>query len=95
MIIQDILNAKGSGVVSIVQTETIQVAAKILRDKKFGSLVVRDRHGRLAGIITERDILRACAQHRAPLGELPVQREARHVRTHRRSLDRSNPTTNH
>jgi len=29
-----------------------------LRDKKFGSLVVRDRHGRLAGIITERDIIR-------------------------------------
>jgi len=61
--IQEILNAKGSGVVSIIQSETVQAAAKLLRDKKFGSLLVRDRQGRLAGIITERDIIRGIGEH--------------------------------
>ncbi|MBI1207721.1 MAG: CBS domain-containing protein [Azospirillum sp.] len=61
MQIQDILSAKGSAVITIVETETIQAASKILREKKFGSLMVRNRHGKLCGIITERDIIRGVA----------------------------------
>ena len=61
MYVAEILRAKGAEVVTIVQTETIEAAAKVLREKKFGSLVVRDRSGKLAGIITERDIIRAVA----------------------------------
>lgn len=62
MYISDILEQKGTAVTTIVQTESIADAAKILREKKFGSLVVRDRQGRLAGIITERDIIRGIAE---------------------------------
>ncbi len=61
MIISDILEMKGHGAITIVETESIQAAAKILREKKFGSLVVRNRQGKLAGIITERDIIRGLA----------------------------------
>ena len=61
MYVAEILRAKGAEVVTIVQTETIETAAKVLREKKFGSLTVRDRSGKLAGIITERDIIRAVA----------------------------------
>jgi CBS domain-containing protein len=61
MYVAEILRAKGADVVTIVQTETVESAAKVLREKKFGSLVVRDRSGRLAGIITERDIVRGLA----------------------------------
>ncbi|MEI6986890.1 MAG: CBS domain-containing protein [Rhodospirillaceae bacterium] len=61
MNVAEILRAKGAGAITIVQTETILDAAKILRDKKFGSLVVRDRKGKLSGIITERDIIRGIA----------------------------------
>ena len=61
MYVAEILRAKGADVVTIVQTETIEAAAKVLREKKFGSLTVRDRSGKLAGIITERDIIRAVA----------------------------------
>ncbi len=61
MHISDILRDKGREVVTIVQTETIQAAAKLLRERKFGSLVVRNSHGKAAGIITERDIIRAIA----------------------------------
>ena len=62
MNVADILRAKGAGAITIVQTETVAAAAKILREKKFGSLVVRDRSGKLAGIITERDIIRGIAE---------------------------------
>ena len=61
MYVAEILRAKGAGVITIVQTETIEAAAKVLREKKFGSLAVRDRSGKLAGIITERDIIRGIA----------------------------------
>jgi len=61
MYVAEILRAKGAGVITIVQTETVEAAAKILGQKKFGSLVVRDRTGKLAGIITERDIVRGIA----------------------------------
>jgi len=61
MYISDIIETKGAAVTTIVETETIQAAAKILREKRFGSLVVRDRHGKLAGIITERDLIRGVA----------------------------------
>ncbi len=62
MNVAEILRAKGAEVITIVQTETIEAAAKVLRERKFGSLVVRDRSGKLAGIITERDIIRAIAE---------------------------------
>lgn len=62
MYISDVLEAKGGGVITIVQTETIQAAAKVLRERRFGSLVVRDSHGKVAGIITERDIIRGVAE---------------------------------
>ena len=62
MNVADVLRAKGAEVVTIVLTETIETAAKVLREKRFGSLTVRDRSGKLAGIITERDIIRAVAE---------------------------------
>jgi CBS domain-containing protein len=73
MYISDILGAKGAAVITIVATETIQAAAKILREKRFGSLVVRDRHGKLAGIITERDIIRGVADKGALALSLRVE----------------------
>jgi len=65
MYVAEILRAKGAGAITIVQTESVEAAAKILREKKFGSLVVRDRSGKLAGIITERDIIRGIADRGA------------------------------
>lgn len=61
MLIEDLLKIKGHGVTTIVQTETVQDAVKVLRQKRFGALVVRDLHGEVVGLITERDIIRALA----------------------------------
>lgn len=41
--------------------EPLAEAAKLMLDNRIGSLVVMDDAGELAGIFTERDLLRACA----------------------------------
>jgi CBS domain-containing protein len=63
MKISDILSHKGSEITAILPSETLAAAAKKLAQHRIGSLVVRDRAGRLAGMLSERDIVSAMAQH--------------------------------
>ncbi len=58
MRLSDILASKGSEVVTIPQTAGIEAAARVLRDRKFGALIVVDASGKMAGIMSERDIIR-------------------------------------
>jgi CBS domain-containing protein len=58
MRLSDILASKGSEVVTILQTAGIEAAAKVLRDRKFGALLVVDAKGTMVGIMSERDIIR-------------------------------------
>ena len=63
MRVRDILESKGSEIVSIGEEATIYEAAQRLNHRKIGSLLVFDYSGKIAGIITERDILRECSEH--------------------------------
>ena len=63
MKISDILSHKGSEIVAILPSETLAAAAKKLAQHRIGGLVVRDRLGRLVGMLSERDIVGAMAQH--------------------------------
>jgi len=70
--VKDILATKGTQVLTISPDATVFEAALLMNEHKIGSLLVLE-DGRLAGIITERDILqRVVAQRRDP-GELPIQ----------------------
>jgi CBS domain-containing protein len=62
MPVSDILQAKGAEVVTINQTEGLAAAAKSLREHRFGALVVSDQAGKMVGIISERDIVRAVGE---------------------------------
>jgi CBS domain-containing protein len=62
MQVRHILQGKGRDVVAIVSTATICDAAKLLTEKKIGALIVRDKSGKLIGIISERDLVRAMAK---------------------------------
>ncbi len=44
-------------VVTILKSATVQQAAKLMRDNRVGAVVVTDEDGRLAGIVTERDLV--------------------------------------
>jgi CBS domain-containing protein len=62
MIVKTILAAKGNKVVSIEPTADLVAAAKLLTTSRIGVLVVIDAGGRLLGILSERDIIRALAE---------------------------------
>src|ERR1700761_869250 len=62
MQVRHILHGKGRDVVCITTAASLTEAAKLLTDRKIGALVVRDRNGELAGIISERDLVHAIAR---------------------------------
>jgi CBS domain-containing protein len=64
--VRDILAVKGSHVLSIGPDATVLDAALLMNEHKVGSLIVM-ADGRVAGIITERDLLlRIVAKRRDP-----------------------------
>ena len=74
MSLQDILRTKGTRVLSIAPSATLADVVQKLVNNNCGSLVVCEEENpcRMVGIITERDILRACAARKAPLEHLRV-----------------------
>ena len=62
MQVKHILRDKGRDVVSISADATLSEAARLLARKRIGALVVRGSDGSLAGILSERDIVRALAE---------------------------------
>jgi|SRR4051812_13892261 len=76
MTLRDILHNKGHQVHSIESSATLEDVVQKLVRHNCGSLVVYDVHspssGRMAGIVTERDILRACAQRSGALADISV-----------------------
>jgi CBS domain-containing protein len=62
MQIKHILGDKGREVVTISSDATLSEAACLLARKRIGALVVREADGVVAGIISERDLVRALAE---------------------------------
>jgi CBS domain-containing protein len=78
MLIHHILATKGSAVVAVRSTDTIAVAAATLRDERIGAVIVSDDDGAtVAGILSERDIVRAVAEE----GAAALDRDVREVMT--------------
>ena len=72
MSLKSILAAKGEEVVSIDFANDLAAAAKLLTKHRIGALVVLGVDGRLAGILSERDIVRAMAESGSSALQLPV-----------------------
>jgi CBS domain-containing protein len=69
MLVGDILRKKTSRVVTVRMNETVSIAAKLMRANNISALVVKDvvrSEGNTAvGMFTERDVVRAIAEHGA------------------------------
>jgi CBS domain-containing protein len=65
MNVQTILAAKGGDIISIEPTADLAAAARLLSTHRIGVVVIRGAGGRLAGILSERDIVRAVAEQGA------------------------------
>jgi len=74
--VQDILARKGGALLSIVGDETVLNAARLMNERSIGGVVVMAQ-GRLAGIFTERDVLRRVVAE----GRDPAQTRVRDVMT--------------
>ena len=61
MSVAQILNAKGRAVITAQPGDTVLAVAQILAAKKIGAVVIVDAQGRIDGIVSERDIVRALA----------------------------------
>ncbi|HEY5216189.1 MAG TPA: CBS domain-containing protein [Pseudolabrys sp.] len=72
MNVKVILAAKGGDVVCIEPTADLAAAAKLLSARRIGVVVIRGAGGRLSGILSERDIVRAVSEHGADALALPV-----------------------
>jgi CBS domain-containing protein len=72
MNVKAILAAKGGDIISIEPTADLAAAVKLLSAHRIGAVVIRGAGGRLAGILSERDIMRAIYEHGAAALTLPV-----------------------
>lgn len=72
MNVKTILAAKGDNVITIEPTATLKAAVETLTKYRIGAVVISGAGGRLAGILSERDIMRALAEHGAETLSLPV-----------------------
>jgi CBS domain-containing protein len=61
MTVKAILSRKGKNVVSIEPNATLAEAGKLLAERRIGAVLVLGIEGRVAGILSERDIVRALA----------------------------------
>ena len=62
MKIRDILLDKGTNVITIGADQTIHAAIVELNHHGFGALIVTGEDSEVAGIVTERDILKCCGE---------------------------------
>jgi signal transduction histidine kinase len=59
--VQDILDIKGSEIITVKPDATIQEMTRIMADRGIGTVLVTDADETLVGIVSERDIVRSIA----------------------------------
>ena len=62
MTVKAILSRKGGDVVTIAPTATLAAAVKLLAERRIGAIVITGPEDRVAGILSERDIVRTLAE---------------------------------
>jgi CBS domain-containing protein len=77
MFVSDILAQKGGLVFTVTPGTSVAQLSQQLSARRIGSMLVLDGEGSVAGIVSERDLVRALASHGAKAMEL----EARQVMT--------------
>ena len=67
-----ILKLKGSGVVTTTKDNSLLDIAKLLAQHGIGCIVIEGDNGKVAGIVSERDLIRAIGQAGAKVLKEPV-----------------------
>ena len=72
MIVKNILAGKRDDVITIEPSADLAAAAKLLAERRIGAVVILGADHRVVGILSERDIVRALADHGAIVLSEPV-----------------------
>ena len=72
MLVSEILDSKGHNVITIREQATVAEALRVLWLEGIGAVVVTDETGKVAGILSERDIVRGIASQGMDLLETHV-----------------------
>jgi CBS domain-containing protein len=70
---RDCLEAKGQRLITVGPDDTVETAIRKLVDNKIGAMPVCDSKGNLIGIVSERDLLRECAQRAKSIDKTHVK----------------------
>ena len=71
MLVSEILRIKGNALFTTAPDSPVLDAVKVMAQHDIGSLVVMD-HGRMAGIVTFAEVLRALADRGGTLGDVKI-----------------------
>ncbi|MFC1864360.1 CBS domain-containing protein [Chloroflexota bacterium] len=71
--VKDFLSTKGRSIITIGPNETVITAIQKLVENNIGALPVCDVKGTLLGILSERDLLKECAQRSGSIGSTKVK----------------------
>lgn len=63
MYVRDILKNKGSDIISVNASDPISKVLSLMADNQIGAVLVTGEGGKIAGIISERDIVKAMKGH--------------------------------
>ncbi|MEL6361492.1 MAG: CBS domain-containing protein [Pseudomonadota bacterium] len=72
MKVEQILHSKGVDVFAVNESDTVRSAIDVLGEKNIGAVVVKAGNGQVAGILSERDVVRQLRQEGPALFEKPV-----------------------
>ena len=72
MKVADILAFKGSAVITIKPSESVEALSKLLREKRIGAAIVSNDGQTLDGVVSERDVAYGHSGNRADLHNLLV-----------------------
>ena len=75
MTIATILGDKGADLVSISPDQTVADAVALLAERRIGAVPVLDNSGMVAGVFSERDVIRCLREHGAAALDHPVSAE--------------------
>lgn len=69
----DLIQQKGTDVISVHEHDSVATAANTLVDNNIGSVIVLDESEQIVGILSERDLVFGLRDHGANLHEVPIR----------------------
>ena len=73
MQLKQLLEKKGGGAVTVAASVSVGAAIRTMHQHRVGSVVIQADNGAPIGILTERDIMRLCAEGKTDFDNMPLQ----------------------